>query len=92
MASQISAANWRPFIPDKTAFLLPPPSNEWLGMVQGSELVRWNNLQAQAEEVLGFGFGQEVAIEPPRTDVKMLYNGAPGLFEPYAVYSATVLS
>jgi len=92
LASQISTANWRKFIPDNTAFFMPPPDSEWFGMVQGSELMRWNNLQATAEEVLGFGMGDEWAIEPPRVDKKMLYNGAPAIFEPLAVYSATVIN
>lgn len=87
---QIASANWRPFIPDNVAIMTPPPG-EWCGMVQGSEPVRWNLRQQESEIVEGFGFGFEEAIEPPRMDVKFLYNGAPVITEPLAVYSATVI-
>ena len=92
MASQISATYWRKFIPDNVAIMTPPPDSDWLGMVQGSELMRWNLMQRIAEEVLGFGMGEEWAIEPPRVEKKMLYNGSPAIFEPYAPYMPTVIN
>jgi hypothetical protein len=83
-------ANWRPFIPDNVAIMTPSPG-EWCGMVQGSEPVQWNLTQAGSVVVEGFGMGFERSIDPPRTDVKMVYNGAPVITEPYAVYYATVI-
>jgi len=83
-------ANWRPYIPDNVAIMTPSPG-EWCGMVQGSEPVQWNLTQGGSTVVEGFGLGMERAIDPPRTDIKMVYNGAPVLTEPYAVYYATVI-
>lgn len=87
---QIAAANWRPFIPDNVAIMTPAPG-DWVGMVQGSEPMQWNIRETGSEIVEGFGMGTERAIDPPRTDVKLLYNGAPAIIEPYAVYYATVV-
>jgi hypothetical protein len=60
-------------------------------MVQGSEPMQWNLREAGSKAVTGLGTGTERAIDPPKTDVKMLYNGAPVIVEPYAVYYATVI-
>lgn len=87
---QISLSNWRPFIPDNVAIMTPPPG-EWCGMIEGSEPMQWNIREAGSTEIVGFGMGTERAIDPPRTDVKLLYNGAPVITEPYAVYYATVV-
>jgi hypothetical protein len=91
--SQTSSANWRPYIPNGIALILPENTGDmpYMGMVQGSELMRWNALQASSEVIEGFGIGTEVAHEPPRIDTKMLYNGAPVITEPAAVYAAAVL-
>ena len=91
--SQTSTANWRPFIPDGRALILPENTGDmpYMGMVQGSELMRWNALQTSSEVIEGFGIGTEVAHEPPRIDTKMLYNGAPVVMEPAAVYAPEVL-
>lgn len=91
--SQTSTANWRPFIPDGKALILPAMGEmePYMGMVAGSELMRWNHLQATSEMVYGFGVGTEFAIEPPRIDTKLLYNGAPVILEPNAVYGVDVL-
>lgn len=83
-------SNWRPFIPDNIAIMTPPPG-DWCGMVQGSEPMQWSLREAGSSVIEGFGMGLERAIDPPRTDVKMLYNGAPAITEPYAVYYATVI-
>lgn len=89
-AAQINASNWNPFIPDNVAIMTPPPG-DWCEMVEGSEPMQWNLRQSNSEIISGFGMGTERAIDPPRTDVKMLYNGAPVITEPYAVYYATVI-
>lgn len=83
-------ANWTPFIPDNYAIMTPPPG-DWVHMIEGSEPAQWNLLQSGSQIVTGFGMGTERAIDPPRTDIKMLYNGAPAPVEPYAVYYATVV-
>lgn len=87
---QISASNWRPFIPDNIAIMTPPPG-EWCEMVEGTEPIQWNLLQGNSQLITGFGMGTERSIDPPKTDVKMLYNGAPVITEPLAVYYATVV-
>jgi hypothetical protein len=61
-------------------------------MVQGSEPMQWNLLERQSQVIFGFGMGTERAIEPPRTDVKMLDNSAPVITEPYAVYYIKVMN
>lgn len=87
---QISASNWKPFIPDNVAIMTPPPG-EWCEMVEGTEPIQWNLLQGNSQLITGFGMGTERSIDPPKTDVKMLYNGAPVITEPLAVYYATVV-
>jgi hypothetical protein len=89
-SAQTDLANWNFFIPDNVAIMTPAPS-DWCGVVQGSEPMRWNLKQGATTIVEGFGLGFEDAIDPPRTDVKMLYNGAPVITEPLAIYYATVL-
>lgn len=89
-SDQISAANFRTFIPDNYAIMTPAPG-DWTEMVEGSEPVQWNLREAGSKIVTGFGMGMERAIDPPRQDVKMLYNGAPVITEPYAVYYAEVI-
>jgi hypothetical protein len=83
-------ANWRPYIPDNIAIMTPPPG-DWCGMIEGSEPVQWSLRESGSHIAYGFDMGMERAIEPPRTDVKFVYNGAPTILEPYAVYYATVI-
>lgn len=87
---QIDPAKWAPFIPDNIAIMTPSPG-DWCGMVQGSEPMQWNLREAGSTVIEGFGMGVERAIDPPRSDVKLLYNGAPVLTEPYCCYYATVI-
>lgn len=89
-ASQIDATKWMPFIPDNVAIMTPSPG-EWCGMVQGSERMQWNLLQGGSQTIFGFGMGTERSINPPKTDIKFLYNGAPVITEPYSCYYATVI-
>lgn len=89
-AAQIASANWKPFIPDGAAIMTPDPG-EWCEMVEGTEPMQWSLREANSQIIAGFGMGTERSIDPPRTDVKMLYNGAPVITEPYAVYYATVI-
>lgn len=89
--AQISASNWNYFIPDDYAIFTPAPG-DWCGMVQGSEPVQWNLLERTSQTIYGFGMGTERAIDPPRTDVKMLDNSAPVITEPYAVYYIKVMN
>lgn len=88
--AQIDSANWQPFIPDNYAIMTPAPG-DWCEMVEGSEPIQWNLREAGSRVVYGLGMGTERAIDPPRSDVKMLYNGAPVITEPYAVYYAEVI-
>lgn len=89
--AQINASNWNYFIPTGKAIFTPPPG-DWCGMVEGSEPMQWNLTQGRSEIIYGFGTGTERAIDPPRTDVKMLYNGAPVLTEPRAVYYGDIFT
>ena len=92
MAAQTSEANWKPFIEANRAVITPPPptaGEPWCGMCAGSELAQWSEL-SPPEEVVGFGMGANRAIEPPRIEGKALYNGAPVLLEPKAIYAPTV--
>lgn len=89
-SAQINAANWNFYIPDNMAVMTPPPG-DWCEMVEGTEPIQWNLREAGSRAVTGLGTGTERAIDPPKTDVKMLYNGAPVIVEPYAVYYATVI-
>jgi len=88
--SQTASANWNYFIPDGKAIMTPSPG-EWCGMVEGSEPIQWSLNDRGSQVVYGFGMGFERAIDPPRTDVKMVYNGCPVITEPAAVYYVTVL-
>lgn len=88
--AQTSAANWNYFIPTGKAIMTPPPG-DWCNMVEGSEPMQWNLNQGGSQIISGFGMGTERAIDPPRTDVKMLYNGAPVITEPAAVYFVDVI-
>ena len=90
-SAQTDTANWNYFIPDDYAIFTPPPG-DWCEMVQGSEPMQWNLLERQSQVIFGFGMGTERAIEPPRTDVKMLDNSAPVITEPYAVYYIKVMN
>lgn len=88
--AQTSASNWTPFIPDDYAIMTPPPG-DWCEMVEGSEPMQWSLREAGSTIISGFGMGTERSIDPPKTDVKMLYNGAPVITEPAAVYYAQVI-
>lgn len=88
---QTSASNWTLHIPDKKAIMTPPPSRDWCGMLNGSELAQWALDQAPVE-VIGYGTGFERAIEPPRIANKWLLNAGPILTQPKAVYYADVIT
>jgi hypothetical protein len=92
--AQTSDSLWKPFIELNKAIITPPPPSAgepWCGMCAGSELAQWSEL-TPPEEVVGFGMGANRAIEPPRIEGKALYNGAPVLLEPRAIYCPTVTS
>lgn len=94
ITAQTSEDNWKPFIQANKAIITPPPPSAgepWCGMCAGSELAQWSEL-SPPEEVVGFGTGANRAIEPPRIENKALYNGAPVLLEPRAIYVPTVIS
>jgi len=89
-ASQTSATNWKYFIPNDFAIFTPDPG-DWCGMVEGSEPMQWNLLESGSQTIYGFGMGKERTINPPATEVKMLYNGAPVITEPFSCYYAKVI-
>lgn len=89
-SAQIDAANWNYFIPTGKAIMTPAPG-EWCEMVEGSEPMQWSLSESSSKVIYGFGMGKARAIDPPRTDMKMLYNGAPVITEPAAVYYVDVL-
>ena len=85
-----TGANFTRFIPDNYAIMTPSPG-EWTEMVQGSEVWQPNLLEGGPRVADGFDMGTERSIDPPKHDVKMLYNGAPVITEPSAVYYAEVI-
>lgn len=87
--AQTDPTTYQRFIPNGQAIMTPKPG-DWTGMVEGSEYAQYSLLEGSSRLVYGLGMGMERAIDPPRTDVKLLYNGAPVVLEPKTVYYATV--
>jgi hypothetical protein len=87
--AQTNPANIKKFIPDNEVIMTPEPDT-WCEKVHGTEPVQFN-LKESVRSISGLGMGREEAIDPPRIDMKMLYNGCPILVEQFAVYNPTVI-
>lgn len=86
--AQTDMANIKKFIPDNEVLMTPEPGT-WCEKVHGTEPIQFN-LKEAVRTVSGLAMGREEAIDPPRIDMKMLYNGCPVLVEQNAVYNPTV--
>jgi hypothetical protein len=87
--TQISSGSTSLLIPDNVAIITPDPGT-WCGTIQGSEYVR-ENVTSEMREVSGFGAWSTPVIDPPGREVKQVDNFLPVLYEPYAIYYATVI-
>lgn len=86
---QIDAANFKYYIPDDEAIFTPDPG-DWCEMVHGTEPVQFNSHEA-VRYATGFQMGRTWEIEPPRVDLKFLFNGAPVITQPRSIYNPTVI-
>lgn len=89
-ANQSSVANFKLFVPDGKAIIIPEPSRVWAGMAAGTEPVRERVDQNGLRMVQGFGLWRTPEIDPPRFEVKALDNAVPVLFMPKVVHFADV--
>lgn len=89
IAAETSMANVEYFIPDNEVIITPDPG-DYCEVVAGTEPIQFNLLEA-VRMASGFAYGREWAIDPPRVDLKFLYNGCPVLTQPRATYNPTVI-
>lgn len=88
-AAQTNASNIQYHIPDNEAIFTPDP-DDWCEMVHGTEPVQFNRHEA-VRLASGFEIGRTWEIEPPRVDLKFLFNGAPVITQPRSIYNPTVI-
>ncbi len=84
-----AAADSSLFIPDGKAIFTPEPSSEWIGGIEGSEIVA-ENLMDSGKEVFGFHNWSTRCIDPAGWEMKFLDNFVPALYIPSAMCYATV--
>lgn len=87
--AQTSDANVKDLIVDNEV-IMTPERGTWCDKAVGTEPIQFN-LKEQVRYVSGFAMGREEAIDPPRIDLKSLYNGCPIMTEKNAVYNPTVI-
>jgi hypothetical protein len=87
--NQRSASYYNLLVPSNKAIFTPEPGS-WCGWVEGSEVVA-ENLMDPGKEVFGFHPWTTRVIDPPGWELKVLDNGLPVLYEPYAVAYGTVI-
>jgi hypothetical protein len=88
-ASQTSMSNIEYLIPDGEV-IITPDAGDWVEKIDGTEPFQ-PSLQEAARMASGFAMGRDRAIEPPRWDLKFLFNGCPALVQPSATYNPTVI-
>ena len=88
--NQISDANFKLFVPDGKAIIVPEPDGTWAGYAAGKEPVRERTDQMSSRVVTGFGTWRTPEIDPARYDIKALDNGLPVLYIPRVVHFADV--
>lgn len=88
-AAQTSLSNIEYLIPDGEV-IITPDADDWCEKVHGSEPAQFSILESP-RTVSGFAMGRCREIEPPRWDLKFLYNGAPVLVQPSSIYNPTVI-
>lgn len=77
------------FIPANNAIFTPEPSSSWLEMLEGSEFVKENVMDAGSVKT-GFNTWTTHAIDPASVELKALDIALPALYVPKAIYYATV--
>lgn len=87
---ETTVANTSLLIPDNVAIFMPDPDPEWCGLIEGSEFIMENILDA-GREVYGFHSWMTRDIDPPRLDLKSLDNAIPALFNPKCIAYGTVI-
>lgn len=87
--AQTDIANIEYLIPDGE-IIITPDSGDWIEKVAGTEPVQFS-LNEAPRYASGFTMGRSREIEPPRWDLKFMYNGAPVLVQPNASYNPTVI-
>ncbi len=92
LANQTSDANFKLFLPDGKAIIIPEPDGRWAGYAAGVEPVREKVSQDVPRNITGFGVWRTPEIDPSRYDVKALDNGVPLLYMPGVVHFADVWS
>ena len=80
----ISEDDTSKLVPNGHAIFLPDPSDEWFGLIEGSEVVR-ENVMASGSEVFGFHSWSTPKIDPPGQELKFLDNHLPVLYHPRCV-------
>jgi hypothetical protein len=76
-------------IPDGKMASFPEPSSEWIGGIEGSEIVA-ENVMDMGKEVFGFHNWSTRVIDPAGWEMKMVDNFIPTLYIPSAVYYPTI--
>jgi hypothetical protein len=79
-----STTDMAKLIPDDKAIFLPDPDMDWVGLVEGTEVVSPNVMSAGREQV-GFGSWATRVIDPPGFELKMIDNYLPVLYVPTCV-------
>jgi len=69
---------------DGTHAIFTPDSGDWLGLINGSEMIR-KKVNAQAEEVFGFNTWTMPCVDPAGEELRALDNFLPALFIPKCV-------
>ncbi len=84
-----SLTNSSYFIPDGKAIFSPEPSSQWIGGIEGSEVVA-ENVMDMGKEVFGFHNWSTRVIDPAAWEMKFLDNMIPALYIPSALAYGTV--
>lgn len=77
-------------IPTNKALFTPEVDREWIGWVEGSEVIA-ENVMSPGREVKGFDLWPTRVIDPAGWQLKGIDNGLPGQFVPKATAFGTVI-
>lgn len=90
VADSTAASACTKIIPDDKAIFTPAPDPEWIGWVEGSEVIA-ENVMSAGREAKGFDSWSTRVIDPAGWQTKMIDNGLPAVFVPNAVCFPTVV-
>ncbi len=88
-SEQISTTNFKMFIPDGYAIMVPEPSPLWVGWSTGKEVIL-EDRHSQPRQVQGFTTWRTHEIDPARFEAKFLLKYIPLLMMPNVVMYANV--